>query len=188
VGDWDIVTLSSRVSSSRVSKKFHRKCKHPLNPTKLYISGWVVSSLSVLFASHNMIGWHIFIGRWNNMYLYDKLFYTLAYPFACLVALYVVLLILRWSSIYWCEQMRETLVVNREVMVLLRSPPGLDSTVLDFVIGPWPMYWLILLNLNWFTVEPCILFCFDIVVCLKYYKKYAPRPRYYVILYDVSFD
>jgi len=26
------------------------------------------------------------------MYLYDKMFYTLAFPFACLVALYVVLL------------------------------------------------------------------------------------------------
>jgi len=40
-------------------------------------------SLSVLFASHNMIGWYIFIGLWNSMDLYDKMFYTLAYPFVC---------------------------------------------------------------------------------------------------------
>jgi len=52
------------------------------------------------------------------MYLYDKLFYTLAYPSACLVALYVVLL-LRWSSIYWCEQMREVLEINKEGMIRL---------------------------------------------------------------------
>jgi len=53
------------------------------------------------------------------MYPYDKLFYTLAYPFACLVALYVVLLLLRWSSIYWCEQMREVLAVNMGTVTLL---------------------------------------------------------------------
>jgi len=31
-------------------------------------------------------------------------------------------------------------VVNREVIVPLRSPPGLDSSVLGYVIGLWPMY------------------------------------------------
>jgi len=40
--------------------------------------------------------------------------------------------------------MREISMVNREVMVPLHSPPGLDSIVLGFVIGLWPMYWLIL--------------------------------------------
>jgi len=40
-------------------------------------------------------------------------------PFACLIALYVVLLLLRWSSIYWWEQMREVLEINREEMVTL---------------------------------------------------------------------
>jgi len=40
--------------------------------------------------------------------------------------------------------MRETLVVNREVMVPLRSPPGLDCSVLGYVIGLWPLYWFIL--------------------------------------------
>jgi len=83
-------------------------------------------SLSVLFASHNMIGWHIFVGLRNSMYRYDKSFYTLAYFFACLVALYVVLLLLRWSSIYWCEHMREVLVVNMKGWFRC--------------IGLWPMY------------------------------------------------
>jgi len=76
------------------------------------------------------------------MYLYDEPFYTLAYPFACLVALYVVILLLRWSSIYWYEQIREVLEVNREGMIPLRSPPGLDSTALGFTIGLWPLYFL----------------------------------------------
>jgi len=40
-------------------------------------------------------------------------------PYACLVALYVFLLPLRWSSIYWWEQMREVLVVNRGEMISL---------------------------------------------------------------------
>jgi len=39
-------------------------------------------SRSVLFVSYNMVDWHIFISLWNGMYLYDKMFYTLAYPFA----------------------------------------------------------------------------------------------------------
>jgi len=43
-----LVTHISGVSISRVSKDIHHKCKHPLNPTRLYVSGWVESSLSVL--------------------------------------------------------------------------------------------------------------------------------------------
>ncbi|QCE06404.1 hypothetical protein DEO72_LG9g1416 [Vigna unguiculata] len=34
-----ICITSSGVSSSGVSKGIHHKCKHPLNPTKLYVSG-----------------------------------------------------------------------------------------------------------------------------------------------------
>jgi len=43
-----LVTLSAGVSSSGVSRGIHHKCKHPLNPTRLYVSGWVESILSVL--------------------------------------------------------------------------------------------------------------------------------------------
>ena len=31
-------------------------------------------------------------------------------------------------------------MVNKEVMIPLRSPPGLDSTTLGFMLGLWPMY------------------------------------------------
>ena len=121
MGDWDIVTLSSgwavwgwvEKSTTSVSIRWIRLNYMYLDESSL--------SLSVLFASHNMVGWHIFVGMWNNMYLYDKPIYTLAYPFSCLIALCVVLLLLRWSSIYWCEQMRGTPVVNKEVMVPLLS-------------------------------------------------------------------
>jgi len=38
-----LVTHSSGVSNSRVSRGIHYKCKQPLNPTRLYVSGWVES-------------------------------------------------------------------------------------------------------------------------------------------------
>ncbi|QCE13559.1 hypothetical protein DEO72_LG11g553 [Vigna unguiculata] len=43
-----ICITSSWVSSSGSSRGIHHKCKHPLNPTKLYVSGRVESSRSVL--------------------------------------------------------------------------------------------------------------------------------------------
>jgi len=46
-------------------------------------------------------------------------FMALAYPVACLIVLYVVLLLLRWSSTCWCEQMREALEVNWEETIPL---------------------------------------------------------------------
>jgi len=45
--------------------------------------------------------------------LHDKNLMGSSLPFACLIVVYVVLLPLRWSSIYWWEHMREVLVVNR---------------------------------------------------------------------------
>jgi len=113
-----------------------------------------------------------------SMYIYDKLFYTLAYPFACLVALYVVLLFLRWSSIYWCEQMREVLEVNREGMIPLHSLPGLDFLL--FGLFPramahvlfWPLvYYQLLLN-------PCTYFYIGILVCL------FPRWVFWIIIWS----
>ena len=35
-------------------------------------------------------------------------------------------------------------MVNMEVMVSLRSSPKLDSTILGFQIGLWPMYYFVL--------------------------------------------
>jgi len=43
-----------------------------------------VSSLSVLCASHNMIGWYLHFRLWRCIWLYDKLFSALTYPSACL--------------------------------------------------------------------------------------------------------
>jgi len=51
--------------------------------------------------------------------LHDKNLVGSSLPFACLIAMYDVLLLLRWSSIYWWEQMREVLVVNRGETILL---------------------------------------------------------------------
>ena len=45
-GNWFIVTLATH--SSGVSRGIHHKCKHLLNPTRLYVFAWVESSLSVL--------------------------------------------------------------------------------------------------------------------------------------------
>jgi len=48
-GNWFIATLVTLVThSSGVSRGIHHKCEHPLNPTKLYVSGWVEWSLGVL--------------------------------------------------------------------------------------------------------------------------------------------
>jgi len=77
-GNWFIVTLVTH--SSGVSRGIHHKCKHPLNLTRLYVSGWVVSSLVYCLRSHDIFGWHILLGLCNSMWLHDKLFSTLAYP------------------------------------------------------------------------------------------------------------
>jgi len=88
VGDWIIVTLvthSSGVSSSWVSRSIHHKCKHPLNPTRLYVFGWVESSLSVLI-------WKV-ITCLDDVCILDCGVYLIAWwnlfgsslPFACLI-------------------------------------------------------------------------------------------------------
>jgi len=78
VGDWFIVTLVTH--SSGVSRGIHHKCKHPLNPTRLYVSGWVDRVLVYWLEGHNMLGWCVYIGLWKYIWLHDKIFLTLAYP------------------------------------------------------------------------------------------------------------
>jgi len=56
-----LVTHSSRVSSSGVSRRIHHKCENPVNPTRLYVSGWAESCLSVL---SNMLGWYVYMVWW----------------------------------------------------------------------------------------------------------------------------
>ena len=93
---------------------------------------------------------------------YEQLFFTLAYLFGCLIVVCVVLLLLRWSSIYWCEHMREVLEVNREVMIPLLSIFGRDSS---FLVGLRPMY-CFTLGFIWFSVNLLLHFVFGIVMCL----------------------
>jgi len=123
-------------------------------------------SRSVLFASHNMVGWHIFISLSNDMYLYDKIFYTLAYPFACLVVLYVILLLLWWSSIIdvsKCERCSRSTGKG-----WFRCIVYLDWT--SFLLGFFPrvmthvLFWLLVYYQ--LLLCPCTYFCIGIVVCL----------------------
>ena len=132
-GNWFIITLVTH--SSGVSRGIHHKCKHSLNSTRLYVSGWVESSLSVLI-------WKV-ITRLGDVCILDcesisdyidEIFMALAYLVACLIVLYVVPLLLRWLS-----------------------------TLFGLLLRLWPMY--LLFNtlpspdrlFNWFTV--------GIVVC-----------------------
>jgi len=87
-----------------------------------------------------MIGWHMYLELWN-----------------CCMFCMCGFLFLRWSSIYWCEQMREAPVVNRVMEVPLRSLSGLDSTDLSFLIGLWPMYCLSFSTL--LTIVKFLYFC-----------------------------
>ena len=126
-GNWFIatfvtlVTHSSRVSSSEVSNSgvsrgIHHKCEHPLNPARLYVSGWVESSLSVLI--WGVVTWLddvCIIDCESISVCMTKPFLALAYPFVFVVWYSL----LRWSSTCWCEQIRGTPVVNKEVMVPL---------------------------------------------------------------------
>ena len=122
--NWSIVTLVTH--SSGVSRGIHHKCKHPLNPTKLYISGWVESSRSVLIKSQNMLGWCLDI-EWWEIYLdcMIKMLLALAYLVYCMVVLYVVLLSCNDHQFNWWEQMGEVPEVNKEMEIPPHSPRGL---------------------------------------------------------------
>ena len=143
-GNWFIVTLSSGVSSSGVSRGIHHKYKHLLNPTRLYVSGWIESSLSVLL--WKVITWLDDICVLDCGDVSDcmiNIFWALAYP-SVVVCSAVWVSLLRWSSTCWCEQMRGTPVVNREVMVCCLVDWTWAST-LCLLLGLWPMYYLFVL-------------------------------------------
>jgi len=71
--------------------------------------------------SHHMLGWCMYIWLWRYVWLHDKTtFGSSLLLFVCCMFCMCGSLFLRWSSIYWCEQMWETPVANRKVMVLLR--------------------------------------------------------------------
>jgi len=51
--------------------------------------------------------------------LHDKNIFTLAYPFLFVTCSMCGFLLLRWSSIYWCEQMWKLLMVIRMMEIPL---------------------------------------------------------------------
>jgi len=121
-----LVTHSSEMSSSESSRGIHHKCKHPLNPTKLYVSGWVESSRSVL----NEESWHGWL-----LYGYRMMILCLTVWWKCigssLPGLLYGCLVCGTSScddhqFDWWEQMGEVLVVSKEMEILLLSLRGLD--------------------------------------------------------------
>jgi len=96
----------------------------------------------------------------------DGIFCALAYPTFIVVCSFVWYSLLRWSSTCWCEHMRGTPAGNREVMVLLHSPRGLDFNFLGVffframahvLVRPW--IYILLLNF-------LFSFLLGIVVCL----------------------
>jgi len=121
-----LVTHSSGLSSSGLSRGIHHRYKHPLNPTKLYVFGWVESSRSVLIESHNMFGWCL--DYWMVRNIFDcmiKMLLALAYPVYCMVVLYVVLLSCDDHQFDWWEQMGEVPEVSKEMEIPQHSPRGL---------------------------------------------------------------
>jgi len=90
---------------------------------------------------------------------------ALAYPFRCMVVLYVAILSCDDHRLGWWEQMGEVLVVNMGMVIPPLSRLGwilhFSSWCLSF--GPWPLYSLFL-NCKLLVK---LLSCFiGIVVCL----------------------
>jgi len=102
--------------------------------------------------------------------LRDKtIFFSLAYPsVVCCMSCLCGFLFLRWSSIYWCEQMWEILVVNREMAIPPRNYLGWMLFIWFSFFGLRPMYHLIL-GFHWFTVNFLLYFVSGIVVCLGFF-------------------
>jgi len=121
----------------------------------LYVSGWVrswvlVYCLQVItcLVEICILEYEIVCNCMINHFLL-LLTLLLVWFVMCVVLLLVwfvmcvVLISLRWSSIYWCEQMRELLVINREMMIPLLKPLQDDFRFFEFHLGLWPMYHLI---------------------------------------------
>jgi len=157
-----------------------------------------VSSLSVLCAGHNMIGWHMHFGLWGCICNCMINCFLSRLPF-CLCMFYLCgFLFLRWSSIYWCEQMWETLVVNRRMVTPLHSLPGLNSVDLGFSFRAMAHVLSCLWALFWIIIDPLLYFIIDIVVCPSTFlvpfgitvgvTLILQDLTYYTILCDIPFN
>jgi len=108
---------------------------------------------------------------WKYTWLHDKITFGSSLPFCCLLyVLYVSFSLLRWSSTCWCEHMRGTPVVNKEVMVPLLSHLGWILLLWAFFWGYDPctslsfnfLFWLVLhfvsglvLATWWYALDNC---------------------------------
>ena len=115
--------------------------------------------------------WLIYVSLACKLYakLYDKTLFTLAYPFCLFVCLVCGFLLLRWSLIYWWEQMWELLVVLKVMETPLRSLSWVGSPCSKFSFKAiCPMYylapWACILNI----VKLLSHFVNGIVVCLSF--------------------
>ena len=113
-----------RFEQLRFEQRYPHKCKHPLNPTELYVSGWVESSRSVLNEESYMFGCYV-----NEMMRICLIacwicWLALAYPFCCNVVMYVAILSCDDHQLGWWEQMGEVLVASKGTMIQQLSHPG----------------------------------------------------------------
>ena len=133
--NWSIVTLvthSSGVSSSGVSRGIHHKCKICwIRPGYTYLDE---SSRVVVYRlkSHNMRGCCMDIGWWKYIWLYDENIVGSSLPCLFMVVLYVVLLSCDDHQFDWWEQMGEVLVVSKEMVIPLLNLLGWIYLIHDF--------------------------------------------------------
>jgi len=130
---------------------------------EIWFEGW-------WYIGMRFICWWIYVLLTFKLYvqLHDKNLFNLAYLFRLFVCLMCGFLLLRWSSIYWCEQMWELLVVVRVMEISPHSLSWVESRFLEFsfrvVAHVLPCSWS-------FYVEYCRIFfpiCNGIMVCLSF--------------------
>jgi len=139
-----------------------RKCKHLVNPT------------DYMLGCYQMLGWFMYYWLLNCMLnCMIKHFYS-SLPFLVCGLLVCGFLLLLWSSIYWCEQMWEFLViaVATGVLQLIWAWFGvwltLEPTSKSYYYVVIPCLWASF----WFPVEP-FNFVHDILVCLVFILDYS---------------
>jgi len=136
----------------------------------------------------NMPVWCKWNGLWICIWFLWWTGFGSSLPFACLFAMYVVLLLLRWSSIYWWEQMREAFVVSRGEMTLLHSL----WAGLHFFLGFVRVKAHVLLDslILYFLLLDIYLVFFGIVMCLELQKLCLRSQNCAIVLFvcDISFN
>jgi len=111
---------------------------------------------------------------------------ALAYPFCCMVVMYVAVLSCDDHQLGWWEQMGEVLVVSKGMAIRQLSHLGW-SLLLTISLGLRPLYQLMIsfstLLLRIVSVYVGIVVCQVVGVALR-----TPRLRCYTLSRDVSFN